>query len=69
VSFSDHVSSIVRPLNYFFSKTTELISTKFVRKHIWGMGIQVCENQGAGWHLLGAQKGVKFREFFKMIFS
>jgi len=29
-------------------KTTELISTKFGRKHLWGMGIQVCENQGAG---------------------
>jgi len=26
-----------------FSKTTELISTKFGRKHIWGMGIQVAK--------------------------
>jgi len=30
------------------SNTTELISTKFGRKHLWGMGIQICENQGAG---------------------
>jgi len=30
------------------SKTTELISTKFGRKHLWGMGIKVCKNQGAG---------------------
>jgi len=30
------------------SKTNELISNKFGRKHLWGMGIQVCENQGAG---------------------
>jgi len=35
-------------LKHSLSKTTELISTKFDRKHLWGMGIQVCENQGAG---------------------
>jgi len=28
------------------SKTTELISTKFGRKHLWGMAIQICKNQG-----------------------
>jgi len=53
VSFCDHVTSVVRhlltfPLNNFFSKTTKLIWTKFGRKYLWGMGIQVCENQGAG---------------------
>jgi len=37
-------------------KNSELISTKFGRKHLWGMGIQVFENQG-GWHLLGGKKG------------
>jgi len=26
------------------SKTTELISTKFGRKPLWGMGIKMCEN-------------------------
>jgi len=26
------------------SKTTELISTKFGRKHLWGMGIKMSEN-------------------------
>jgi len=26
------------------SKTTELISTKFDKKHLWGMGITLCEN-------------------------
>jgi len=30
------------------SKTTELISTKFGRKHLWGMRIKFCENEGAG---------------------
>jgi len=30
------------------SKTTTLISTKFGRKHLLGMGIQVCKYQGAG---------------------
>jgi len=34
------------------SKTTKLISTTFGRKHPWGMGIQVCENQGAGTYQL-----------------
>jgi len=33
---------------FSFSKITELISTKFGRKHLWGMEIQVCKNQGAG---------------------
>jgi len=48
-----------------FSKTTELISTKFGRKHFWGMGIQVCKNQGTGtfWGPNKGQKGVKFGEF------
>jgi len=44
-------SSVVRPqtlpLNDFFSKTTELISTKFGRQHLGGMGIQICEKQVA----------------------
>jgi len=31
-----------------FLQTTELVSTKFGRKHLWGMRIEVCENQGAG---------------------
>jgi len=61
VSYSDHVPSVVRhlsvvrpsicklfPLNNFFSKTTKLIWTKLGRKHLWEMGIQVCENHGAG---------------------
>jgi len=25
-----------------------IISTKFGRKHLWGMGIKFCENKGAG---------------------
>jgi len=29
------------------SKTTELISIKLGRKHLWGMGIQVCKNKEA----------------------
>jgi len=36
------------PLNDFFSRTTKPISTKLGRKHVWGMGIQVCSNKGAG---------------------
>jgi len=42
-----------------------MISTKFGRKHIWGMGIQVCEKEGVGsyWGLIRAKKGVKFGEF------
>jgi len=35
-------------LNRSPSKTIELISTKFGRKHLWGMGIKICKNQGAG---------------------
>jgi len=31
-----------------FSKTTSLISTKFGRKYLLGMGIQMCSNQGGG---------------------
>jgi len=36
------------PLNNFFSRTAKPISTKFGRKHAWGMGIQICSNKGAG---------------------
>jgi len=36
------------PLNNFFSRTTRPISTKLVRKHAWGMGIQTFSNKGAG---------------------
>jgi len=41
-------------LNDFFSRTTRPISTKFRRKHAWGMGIQICSNKGAGpfWGLI-----------------
>jgi len=41
------------------SKTTELIWTKCGRKHLWGMGIKVCTNQGAGtyWGPEGAKRG------------
>jgi len=51
-----------------FSKTTELISTKFGSKNLWRMGIKVCENQGAGtyWGPIRGkkgQKGVEFGEF------
>jgi len=37
------------------SKTTELISTEFGRKHLWGMRIKFCKNQGAGtsWGIRG----------------
>jgi len=45
VGYSNHVQSVRKfPLNDFFSKTTELIWTKFYRKYLWGMGIQICEN-------------------------
>jgi len=44
-------SSITFNLNDFFSKTTALISTKFGRKDLKGMGIQVYANQGAGPYL------------------
>jgi len=36
------------PLNNFFLRTTNPISTKLGRKHTWGMGIQICSNKGAG---------------------
>jgi len=53
VSYSDRAPSVC-PFVIFslndFSKTTGLIWTKFTRKHLWGMGFQVCENQGAGTH-------------------
>jgi len=42
------VSHCPLSVNCFFSKTTELISTKFGRKHLWGMGIQVSINLRAG---------------------
>jgi len=31
-------------LKHSLSKTTELISIKFGRKHLWGMEIKMCEN-------------------------
>jgi len=31
-------------LKHSLSETTELISNKFGRKHLWGMGIKNCEN-------------------------
>ena len=33
-------------LKLFFSRTTELISTKLGTKHPWMKGIQVCSNEG-----------------------
>jgi len=42
------------PLNNFFSRTTLPISTKLGWNHDWGMGIQICSNNGAGpfWGLI-----------------
>jgi len=54
-----HRPSIIRPLNDFFSKTTSLISTKFGRKYLYWMGIQMCSNQGAG-PLVGHLRGKKW---------
>jgi len=60
--------SIAFTLNDFFSNTTELISIKVGRKHLWRMGIQVCDNQGAGTYWdptrgRAGQTGVKCGEF------
>jgi len=41
---AQHVNICFRLSN--FSKATELISIKFGRKHLKGMEILVCENQG-----------------------
>jgi len=44
-------------LKHSLSKTNELISTKFGRKHLWGMGIEI-----KGLAPFGAQKEVTLGE-------
>jgi len=44
------------------SKTTELISNKFGRKHLWGMGIKILQKL-RGWHLLGPRKRLHLGKF------
>jgi len=48
---AQHQATIWRqlfPLNGFLSRTTRPISTQRGKKHVWGMGIQMCSNKGAG---------------------